>query len=694
VRRSSGARLAVPDWLSDVVPDWLADVMRPKKSPIHWADMIRAVFAIWVPLAAGFITGHKEIGLLPAMGGLLSVMIDQGGPYWVRVRRITIAGIFGGAAGLTVGILIHGRGWIAVIAIVAVAGVSAILARLGAIGSVTGLQLAVYSALGLGPFGALRPWWHTALEFLIGVAWAVLLITPSYLLSPRAVEQRSVAAVYHTLADGLRAVGTPTAMGSRRSVTAALNAAYDALLTSRSAASGRSPQGMRLIAILNVSHQMVEAGTALRASGERPPPWVTDTIDRLADAVLTIPGWRRGGASSQPPIPPPWSSSPGALALRESIVALSRAISGSWTPPAESRAARGLRGLPAAVRGRTARIVDQLIGGRIAWLFTIRLMLCMGVAAVISEVFPLQRSYWVVLTVAIILKPDYGSVFARALQRGIGTIVGAVLGAAILAVVPYGPWLLLPFGILAALLPDAKARNFGLTATYLTPFVVLLIDLLNPGGWRLAGDRLVDTVLASAIVLLIGYAPWPSAWSAHLPGQFASTLRAVAAYMDEALVSAWDSSPQPIASPLTTTPATTPAPGSRLRRHASRALSDLRAEYQRTMSEPPAVSRRATAWWPAVVGLEEVMDAITTMVVTMGHGAPRPAPDEVHQLSGALRTVANAVDAQTRPALPGELPDDPALAPVTDAVRSVLSVLTPGGGEQRTESEPQAPAPA
>jgi uncharacterized membrane protein YccC len=684
--------MAVPDWLSDVVPDWLADVVRPKKAPIPWADMIRAVFAIWVPLAAGFITGHLQVTLLPAVGALFSVMIDQGGPYWVRVRRITIAGIFGGAAGLTIGLLIHGRGWIAVIAIVVVAGVSAIISRLGSLGSVTGLQLAVYSALGLGPFGALRPWWHTALEFLIGVAWAVVLITPSYLLSPRAVEQRAVANVYHTLANGLRAIGTPAAKDSRRSLTAALNAAYDALLTSRSAASGRSPQGTRLVAILNVSHQMTEAGTALRASGERPPPWVTDTIDHLANAVLTIPGWRRGGASSQPPIPPPWSSSPGALALRDSMVALARAISGSWTPPPEPRAKRRL---PAAVRDRAARIVDQLIGGRIAWIFTIRLMLCMGVAAVISEVSHLQRSYWVVLTVAIVLKPDYGSVFARALQRGIGTIVGAVLGAAILAVVPYGPWLLLPFGLLAALLPDARARNFGLTATYLTPFVVLLVDLLHPVGWQLAEERLIDTVIGSAIVLLIGYAPWPVAWYAHLPGQFADTLRAVAAYMDEALVTASDSGPQPVESSLTTTtPSTTLTPQSGLRRHASRSLSDLRAEYQRTMSEPPAVSRRATAWWPAVVGLEEVMDAITTLVVTMSRGGPRPAPGAVHQLSEALRSVADAIDAQVRPPVPSEFPDDPALAPVTDAVRSVLSVLTPGGGEERTASEPQAPAPA
>jgi hypothetical protein len=29
------------------------------------------------------------------------------------------------------------------------------------------------------------------------------------------------------------------------------------------------------------------------------------------------------------------------------------------------------------------------------------------------------------------------------------------------------------------------------------------------------------------------------------------------------------------------------------------------------MSEPPSISRRATAWWPAVIALEQVMDAIT-----------------------------------------------------------------------------------
>ena len=49
-----------------------------------------------------------------------------------------------------------------------------------------------------------------------------------------------------------------------------------------------------------------------------------------------------------------------------------------------------------------------------ARLATLRLTACIVLAEILSEVFSLQRSYWVALTVAIVMKPDFGSVFARA----------------------------------------------------------------------------------------------------------------------------------------------------------------------------------------------------------------------------------------------------------------------------------------
>jgi uncharacterized membrane protein YccC len=702
---AGGARSAVHDWLSDVVPDWLAEVMRPKKAPLPWPAMARAVLALWVPMAVGFATGRRELGLLPAMGGLLSVMIDNGGPYWSRVERVGTAAALGGAPGLLIGTVIHGHGWFAVLAVVVVAGVSAILSRLGGLGSVTGLQLFVYSALGLGPLGLLRPWWHTALQFLVGVAWALLLITPGYLLSPRSAERKAVAEVYYALARGLRLIGTPGMAGARVALAGALNSAYDATLAVRASASGRSRRNMHLLAVLNVSHQFAEAAAALRATGETVPPLVTDEIERFGDmildehgpgsGVLGFGGRRPAGAPRLPVVPPPWSSSPGALALRDAMMNLVRVLSGSWTPAsAVPTAATADRGALERLRGRAERAAEQLMGGRIAWEFTIRLMLCTGVAAVASEVLPLARSYWLVLTVGIIMKPDYGSVFARAVQRGAGTVVGAVLGAVILASVPYGPWLLLPFGILAALLPYGKARNFGLAATFLTPLVVVLIDLLDVGGWHLAEARLVDTALASVIVLLIGYAPWPSAWQAHLPGQFAETLRTVCRYMDEALVAMPAARIAAAGTARSRGRAPGEAPGlrSRLRRGAYRSLSNLRTEFQRMMSEPSVVRRRATAWWPAVVALEEVMDAVTATVVAIGRGAPVPSAASVHALAGTLRAVADAIETDTPPRLAGPLPADPELEAVTASVRAVLSVLIKSGDDLTAAEGTAAPA--
>jgi uncharacterized membrane protein YccC len=679
-----------------VVPDWLAEVVRPRPVAPPWPDMFRAALAICVPLAVALALGKGTIGVLPAMGGLLGTVADTGGPYLSRVRRVGSAAVLGGAVGLVIGSVTHGHGWLALVALVVVAGGSGVVSAVGDIGSITGLQLLVYTALGAGPVGAQRPVWHTAAGFLAGVIWALILIVPGWLLSPHGKEQRDVAAVYVALAQELDAVGSSGFTSRRQALTGALNTAYDELLTARSTAIGRNGRIAGLVAVLNASHLMAEAATALGVAGTRPPPLIIDTVDRLAGSIRdgTLP----------PMIPPPWDESPAMLTLRDAMAGAARALSRDWSPEQHPRT--GLRGgLRSGLHGRwqagvsgvsgvsglgmgqrirelrglAERLVEEFGGGTLSRIFTLRLMLCMGVAGLVSEVLPLQRSYWVPLTVAIVLKPDYGSVFARALQRGIGTIVGAVAGAVLLVLV-HGSWLLIPFAVLAALLPYGRSRNYGLLSTFLTPLVVVLIDLLAPAGWQLAEDRLVDTLIGCAIALLVGFAPWPMSWYAHLPRQFARTTLDVCEYMQEAL-RAPDADPGTSSAEPGPGEGTRPPARSRMRRGTYRALADLRTEFQRTMSEPPSISRRATAWWPAVVALEQVTDAVTAVALAVSRGARVP-PSQVAVLSDALRTVSEAAATGTGVQPPPGLPEDETLKPVTEAVRALLGVL--GNGQPLT----------
>jgi uncharacterized membrane protein YccC len=620
-----------------VTPAWLIEAVRPRQAPVPWALMIRAAVAVGTPLAVGLATHRLALGLLPAMGALSASVVDSGGPYPVRFRRVAAATGLGGTVGLLIGGLAHGQGWVTVFALVLVAGVSALLSAGGSTASTAGLQLIVYTTLGTGPLGALRPLWHAPLLFLGGAAWAMLLILPGWVLFPHAAEQRSVAEVYRALARELRSAGTEQFAASRRDLTAALNTAYDQLLAVRAASSGRDRRMMRLVALLTQSHLTTEAAATVAQEGSPPPAAVSDAAEQLADAIQQ--------GTAPPAIPPPWRPSPGAQALGEALAGAARLLTADRIPPAQQRLRQKSR------RERLADAIDEVRGGRLIRLSAVRLMVCVGVAAVMSEVLPLERSYWVVLTVAIVMKPDFGSVFARAIQRGAGTIAGAVIGTAILVSVPYGPLLLVPVAVFAALLPYGRSRNYGLMSVFLTPLVVLLIDLPGHTGWSLAEARLVDTLLGCAIVLLIGYAPWPGMWNAHLPGQFADTVASVRDYLDQALV---QRSPE----------------RHRLRRRAYRALSDLRAEFQRTLSEPRALSRRATTWWPAVVGLEQTLDAITAVAVAADQGTALPAPESVRELEAVLGDLVGTGQEE-----PADLPADEQLRPVTDAVRRVRAAL-------------------
>ena len=265
--RTHGGRAAAVR--AAIVPDWLAEVVRPRRAPVPWPEMIRAALAICVPLSASLALGRGSLGILPAMGGLLGTMTDAGGPYLSRVKRVCSAAVFGGAPGLVIGSVTHGHGWLAVVALIVVAGVSGVLSAIGDIGSVTGLQLLVYTSLGTGPVGALRPVWHTVAGFLLGVIWALILIVPGWLRSPHGKEQRDVAAAYTALAELLRSVGTDQFTARRQALTAALNTAT----TSSDASTSAQPRTMRLVTVLN---RAPDSGAVSLARRDPAPP----VIDR------------------------------------------------------------------------------------------------------------------------------------------------------------------------------------------------------------------------------------------------------------------------------------------------------------------------------------------------------------------------------------------------------------------------------
>jgi uncharacterized membrane protein YccC len=637
-------------------PAWLEELLRTNRPPIPWRDVVRFALTIPLPLAiavlveGGVRTGTAiGAGVFATTGALAATLAPTSGPIRDRLRRIGAAAAFGGV-GLVVGQYATGGGWEPVLVIALLSAIAALISGINAALSLGALQLLVYTALASGLQTPLPEWVEVAF-FLTGAAFATLTTLLQAATETLDPDRAAVAAVFTRIGDLLRASGTDGADDARRDLTRALNDAYDRVIRSRSHSAGRSRQLSELAGILNAAAPLVEGAVALARAGIPPDPEDVDAVEELASAVA---GERELPADRPPALE---DGAPSRKAVRHGL----RLVWNVVGDP-EERAGAAVARTDEDLRTRLRDLADRSVASPDARAFAVRLALCMAVAEVARQLVPIQRPYWVLLTVAIVLKPDFGSVFTRAVQRGLGTLLGVLLGSALLAFLPRSGWLLVAMALAAAVLPWARSANFGLFAVFQTPLVILLLDLARPGGTDLLVARLIDTLIGCAIVLVLGYLLWPQTWRAPLDEALRDAALALDAFVEAAFTG-------------------TPAERRRARRRNYRALTELQTQLQRRLAEPPPISTRAAAWWPVIVQLERTSDAVTEAVIaTTRGGEPAPDPAQVAVLRRAIRQLEE--DVRTH-----RVPDDAeimatgVLAPVArevDAARRLVRETAPG----------------
>jgi uncharacterized membrane protein YccC len=411
--------------------------------------------------------------------------------------------------------------------------------------------------------------------------------------------------------------------------------------------------------VLNATAPLVEAAVASARAGVHADPHDVTAVHALAAAVT-------GDRELPAERPPSLERGPAQRRAVRHGVRLAWAVVGD----PEERAEAAVPAPRPSARERLRDLADRTLGSRDTRDFAVRLVLCMSIAEVARQLLPIERPYWVLLTVAIVLKPDFGSVFTRAVQRGAGTLLGVLLGSLLLSFLPRDGWVVVAMAVGAGLLPWARGANFGLFSVFQTPVIILLLDLAVPGGPGLVGARLVDTLIGCAIVLVAGYLVWPQTWRAPLDEALRAAVLAIDAFVGAAFDADGD-----------------PAARRRARRRAYRALTEVQTQLQRRLAEPPPVSTRASAWWPVIVQLERTADAVTEAVIAVGPGGRSPDPAQVAVLRRALCELEDDVRAHRVPD-DAEIDADGVLAPVArevDAARRLVRDAAPG------RREPAAP---
>ncbi|HUR12692.1 MAG TPA: FUSC family membrane protein [Flavitalea sp.] len=142
-----------------------------------------------------------------------------------------------------------------------------------------------------------------------------------------------------------------------------------------------------------------------------------------------------------------------------------------------------------------------------------------------------HHSYWILLTIIVILKPGFSFTKQRNIERIIGTIGGGLAGVALLYFITDKAALFVLIVLFMIGTYTFQRLNYIVMVIFTTPYVLLLFQLLGMGSFELVQERLLDTLIASALAFAASYLLFPQWESGKVAGYMLEVLKANLNYL-------------------------------------------------------------------------------------------------------------------------------------------------------------------
>jgi uncharacterized membrane protein YccC len=199
-------------------------------------------------------------------------------------------------------------------------------------------------------------------------------------------------------------------------------------------------------------------------------------------------------------------------------------------------------GVPSAWSAAQERAVAH-VERHSVWLHnSLRGAVGLGLAVLVADLTAVQHSFWVVLGALSVLRSSALNTGQNALRGLLGTLVGFVLGAALLAVIGTNStvlWILLaPAILVAGFAPAAVSFAAGQAAFTLT--LVILFNIIQPAGWQVGLLRVEDIGIGCLVSLVVGVLFWPRGAGAALGQALAEAYTDAARYLADAVAFGMD----------------------------------------------------------------------------------------------------------------------------------------------------------
>lgn len=291
---------------------------------------------------------------------------------------------------------------------------------------------------------------------------------------------------------------------------------------------------------------------------------------------------------------------------------------------------------------------DNLNLNSSSFRYALRVAIACLVGYIITQVFAYgQHSYWILLTIAFILKPAYSLTKQRNVERIIGTIAGGIIGVLVLYFIKNET---VQFALMVLFMLGSYTfmrSNYIVMVICVTPFVIILFKFVGIGFIDVAQERVLDTLIGGLVAFLASSLLFPNWEKETLKEHMQQMLEANIAYLH-------------LFAQKVTGQAIKPVDYKLVRKNVYIHSANLSAAFQRMISEPKTKQHNKKEIHQFVVLNHILFSNIAAF--TSGRERKTPYPDEVKRLLRrtlkALSVVLQKLNADYQPpALDWALPE-------------------------------------
>ncbi|WP_026916155.1 FUSC family protein [Christiangramia portivictoriae] len=163
----------------------------------------------------------------------------------------------------------------------------------------------------------------------------------------------------------------------------------------------------------------------------------------------------------------------------------------------------------------------------------LRLAIVVLAGYLLGSYFSVQNAYWILLTIVVIMRPNYGLTKQRTRKRIVGTLIGGALAIGIVFITQ-NTTVYAILGIFSLTLAFSLIqRNYTTAAMFITLSIIFIYALLQPEVLNVIQFRILDTVIGAALAGLGNFILWPKWELKELNSVISNSINSNIGYLEE-----------------------------------------------------------------------------------------------------------------------------------------------------------------